>query len=458
MSKKYSLKIYNNNKYGMIINSYKVYDGGNNLISSGTNVSVNANSNVVLGTQTLADTDTCYWGGSEAKYTSVGAPIEVSDTLTRSDYKLYTLLATSTTTTYGLNNYSIALNLNFTNIASTGAKTFEISNTSDFVVKKTLAITLSGKSYNYTATLTQSDFTGVLSSGLTNTLYLRDITNETPILFLITNTVNYFKLASPTISGVDNGSAYEYTVTNPNAYACSVFASNSSSNYVNKGTINANGTLTFTSNSNGIYVYLGGDYFTNSEVVSYAITYFNLTLHSLKVSTTGKNGTYVSKSFTSYTEQYQSIDELYANGMSDWLAQSSYTGYNINNDSSNIFLNTGANYFMDMYIYNDGIVPTTTSVPVSVTMEDDGQGGWRSQVVITNNSTYTLSGTLTDFTINVGTEISSVTLSSMAPNTTQTKYGNVAHTSTESGQLWNLTLNLTDGTTNWTLNYEGTLA
>ena len=112
----------------------------------------------------------------------------------------------------------------------------------------------------------------------------------------------------------------------------------------------------------------------------------------------------------------------------------------------------------DKDVYIDGIAPTTTSVPVSVTMEDDGEGGYRSQVVITNNTTYTLSGTLTNFTINIGTEISSVALSSMAPNTTQTKYGNVTHTSTESGQLWNLTLNLTDGTTNWTLNYEGTLA
>ena len=48
MSKKYSLKVYNNNKYAMIINSYSVYDGENTLITSGTNLSVNANSNVVL--------------------------------------------------------------------------------------------------------------------------------------------------------------------------------------------------------------------------------------------------------------------------------------------------------------------------------------------------------------------------------------------------------------------------
>jgi len=463
MSKKYSLKIFNNNKYAMIINSYSVYDGENNSIASGTNLNVNANSSVVLGTQTLADDVVCYWGGSNVRYTSVGAPIEVSDTLTRTDYKLYTLSSTSTTTTYGLNVFNIALSIFFTNITTSGIRNFEISNTSDFAVKKAFSITLSGTSQNYSTTLTQSDFSGILSSGISNTLYLRDITNtEIPINFTTTNTIIYHKLLSPTVSGVDTGVIYEYTVHNQDSYACEVWASvdiNNPNNFVNKGTISANGNLTFTSNSNAVYILLKGDYFRNSDVVPYAISYYNLILHQLRVSTTGEHGTYNITSFTSYTKQYNTLDELNENGFDDWLAQSIYSSdYLVNLDSSSIFLYAGANYYMDIDIYTNGVVPSTTSIPVNVVMEDDGEGGYRAKVYITNNSTYNLSGTMSDFTIHDLAQSGAQTISALNVNSTVNLYGTVSHTTTESGERWNLTLNLTDGITNWTLNYEGYLA
>ena len=90
MSKRYTLKINNANNYAMIVDSYSVYDGDNNLITSGTNLNVAPRSNAVLGTQVLNDIDTCYWGGSTATFTSVGAPTVVTDSIHRGDYKIYT--------------------------------------------------------------------------------------------------------------------------------------------------------------------------------------------------------------------------------------------------------------------------------------------------------------------------------------------------------------------------------
>jgi len=200
MSKKYSLKVYNNNKYAMIINSYSVYDGENTLITSGTNLSVNANSNVVLGVQILPNDVICYWGGSTATFTSVGAPTVVTGSIHREDYKIYTLNSSANTTTYGLNNYSIVLSIVFSNIVTSGTRNFEISNTSDFVVKKAFSVELSGTSQNYSTTLTQSDFSGVLSSGIGDKFYLRDITNiDIPINFVADNTIVFHKLNVPII-------------------------------------------------------------------------------------------------------------------------------------------------------------------------------------------------------------------------------------------------------------------
>ncbi|MCK9577788.1 MAG: hypothetical protein M0R51_17915, partial [Clostridia bacterium] len=200
MSKKYSLKIFNNNKYAMVVNSYSVYDGDNNFIASGTNLNVNANSSVVLGTQTLADNIVCYWGGSNAHYTSVGAPTIVTGSIYRGDYKLYTLNSNTNTTTYGLNNYSIVLSMIFSDITTSGIRNFEISNTSDFTVKKAFSITLSGTSQNYSTTLTQSDFSGVLSSGIGDKFYIRDITIvDTPVNFVANNIVVFYKLIVPII-------------------------------------------------------------------------------------------------------------------------------------------------------------------------------------------------------------------------------------------------------------------
>jgi hypothetical protein len=234
---------------------------------------------------------------------------------------------------------------------------------------------------------------------------------------------------------------------------------NDPNSFVNKGTISANGTLTYTSNSNAVYVQLRGSYLNNSDVVSHAISFYNLTLHQLKVSTTGEYGTYNVTSFVAYTKQYNTINDLYADGLDDWLAQSVYSsGYLVNQDSSGIFLNTGANYFMDIYIYTDGIVPSTSSVPVNVTMEDDGQGGYRAVAHITNNSTYNLTGTLSDFYINIELQSATQTISGLNAGVSIIKNGTVAHQTMEHSQDWYVTLNLTDGITNWTLNYNGVLA
>ena len=462
MSKRYTLKINNANNYAMIVDSYSVYDGDNNLITSGTNLNVAPRSYAVLGTQVLNDIDTCYWGGSVANFTSVGAPTIVTGSLTRGDYNLYTLSANTATTTYGLNEYSIALSMVFTNVTTSGTRNFEISNTSDFAIKKAFGVTLSGTNQNYTATLTQSDLVGVLSSGITSKLYIRDITiPASPIVFIANNTITYHKLLSPTITGVDTGVIYEYTVHNTDSYACIVWSANDNdpNSFVNKGTISANGTLTYTSNSNAVYVQLRGSYLNNSDVVSHAISFYNLTLHQLKVSTTGEYGTYNVTSSVTYTKQYNTINDLYADGLDDWLAQSAYSsGYLVNQDSSGIFLNTGANYFMDIYIYTDGIVPSTSSVPVNVTMEDDGQGGYRPNVYITNNSTYNLTGTMSDFCINIEQQSATQTISNLTINSSINLYGTVAQQSMEHSEDWYVTLNLTDGITNWTLNYNGVLA
>jgi len=110
--------------------------------------------------------------------------------------------------------------------------------------------------------------------------------------------------------------------------------------------------------------------------------------------------------------------------------------------------------------YSYVVTPSATSIPVNVIMEDDGQGGYRANVYITNNSTYNLSGTMSDFTITSHQESESgtQTISGLNVHSVINLYGSVAHTTTERGGDWNLTLNLTDGITNWTLNYEGYLA
>ncbi|MDD3085340.1 MAG: hypothetical protein PHU32_05645, partial [Candidatus ainarchaeum sp.] len=108
--------------------------------------------------------------------------------------------------------------------------------------------------------------------------------------------------------------------------------------------------------------------------------------------------------------------------------------------------------------YSYVIVPSTTSIPVNVIMENDGQGGYRANVYIANNSTYNLSGTMSDFIITSHQESGTQTISGLNVNSVINLYGSVAHTTTERGGGWNLTLNLTDGITNWTLNYDGILA
>ena len=91
-------------------------------------------------------------------------------------------------------------------------------------------------------------------------------------------------------------------------------------------------------------------------------------------------------------------------------------------------------------------------------MEDDGQGGYRSNVYITNNSTYNLSGTMSDFCINIEQQSATQTISNLTINSSINLYGTVAHQSMEHNQQWYVTLNLTDGTNSWVLNYDGYLA
>ena len=91
-------------------------------------------------------------------------------------------------------------------------------------------------------------------------------------------------------------------------------------------------------------------------------------------------------------------------------------------------------------------------------MEDDGQGGYRANVYITNNSTYNLSGTMSDFYINIELQSATQTITGLTAGSTVNKFGGVAHQSMEHNQQWYVTLNLTDGINNWALNYNGVLA
>jgi len=130
------------------------------------------------------------------------------------------------------------------------------------------------------------------------------------------------------------------------------------------------------------------------------------------------------------------------------------SGYIVSKLTATDYTDSANGYHSYSYV----VVPSTTSIPVNVKMEDDGEGGYRSNVYITNNSTYNLSGTMSDFTIHDEPESGTQTISALNVNSTINLYGTVSHTTTESGERWNLTLNLTDGINNWTLNYEGYLA
>ena len=65
---------------------------------------------------------------------------------------------------------------------------------------------------------------------------------------------------------------------------------------------------------------------------------------------------------------------------------------------------------------------------------------------------------MSDFYINIEQQSQAQTMSGLTVGSLINKYGNVAHQSMESGQQWYVTLNLTDGTNSWVLNYDGLLA
>lgn len=366
MSKKYTLKINNANNYAMIVNSYQVFDGNNNLITSGTNLSVGAKASAILGTQTLADTDTCYWGGSKATFTSVGAPSVVSSSILREDYNLYTLNSSATTTTYGLNKFTINLTMNFTKINTSGARTFEISNTSDFATYKSFSITLSGTTYNYTATLTESDLVGVLSSGIGSTLYVKDVTGAT-INFYTSNIVTYFKLVKPTISASTASNITSYSITNPNAYACNLYLGTTESTLTLKGAIGANATITGQVGGNNLYADLRGDYFTTSDTSSYnGVAYVDYTVATY-LSTTGESGSFTYQQTFTVSE----VENATASSLSNGVIQQDqeYQSYNLSNSKSSVVGTTASLY------YYTGTTPTTYTYSIYLNYSVGGVDG-----------------------------------------------------------------------------------
>lgn len=149
------------------------------------------------------------------------------------------------------------------------------------------------------------------------------------------------------------------------------------------------------------------------------------------------------------------IGTLNANSSSNFTISTSLNNaYIVSKLSSANYISSNNGY--DSYSYV--VAPSTTSIPVTVIMENDGQGGYRANVYITNNSTYNLSGTMSDFYINIELQRATQTISSLNVNDTINLYGTVAHQSMEHSQDWYVTLNLTDGTNNWVLNYDGYLA
>src|SRR5574344_1564872 len=366
MSKKYTLKINNANNYAMIVNSYQVFDGNNNLITSGTNLSVGAKASAILGTQTLADTDTCYWGGSKATFTSVGAPSVVSSSILREDYNLYTLNSSATTTTYGLNKFTINLTMNFTKINTSGARTFEISNTSDFATYKSFSITLSGTTYNYTATLTESDLVGVLSSGIGSTLYVKDVTGAT-INFYTSNIVTYFKLVKPTISASTASNITSYSITNPNAYACNLYLGTTESTLTLKGAIGANATITGQVGGNNLYADLRGYYFTTSDTSSYnGVAYVDYTVATY-LSTTGESGSFTYQQTFTVSE----VENATASSLSNVVIQQDqeYKSYNLSNSKSSVVGTTASLY------YYTGTTPTTYTYSIYLNYSVGGVDG-----------------------------------------------------------------------------------
>jgi hypothetical protein len=149
------------------------------------------------------------------------------------------------------------------------------------------------------------------------------------------------------------------------------------------------------------------------------------------------------------------IGTLNANSSANFtIATSLSSGYIVSKLTATDYTDSANGYHDYSYV----VTPSATSIPVNVIMENDGQGGYRANVYITNNSTYNLSGTMSDFTIHDLAQSGAQTISALNVNSTVNLYGTVSHTTTESGERWNLTLNLTDGINNWTLNYEGYLA
>ena len=149
------------------------------------------------------------------------------------------------------------------------------------------------------------------------------------------------------------------------------------------------------------------------------------------------------------------IGTLNANSSANFtITTSSSSGYIVSKLTAPDYIDSANGYHDYSYV----ITPSTTSIPVTVTMEDDGQGGYRANVYITNNSTYNLSGTMSGFYINIEQQSATQTISNLTINSSINLYGTVAHQSMEHSQDWYVTLNLTDGITNWDLDCEGTLA
>lgn len=270
------------------------------------------------------------------------------------------------------------------------------------------------------------------------------------------------------------------TISNPNNVECTLNTKLANGVYTSQ-TISANSsaavvkTQPIQEGSTGyMYAYLTKVNYADSEVsTKYWYETLGLVAPLVEVNSVVKNGLVYNVTFTIQNDNDVDCD-VYANAQSSTstspqnvvgtidatsratftITTSSSSGYIVSKLTATDYTDSANGYYSYEYV----VAPSTTSIPVNVVMEDDGQGGYRANVYITNNSTYNLSGTMSDFYINIELQSATQTITGLTAGSTVNKFGGVAHTETESGEMWILTLNLTDGITNWTLNYEGYLA
>lgn len=270
------------------------------------------------------------------------------------------------------------------------------------------------------------------------------------------------------------------TINNPNNVDCTLYTKSSNTSYVGQ-TITANQSLTITINelissgSNGyVYAYLARPNYNNSLVNSKFWTYAEQLIEpEVRINSVTQNGVIYNVNFTIQNDNDVACD-VYANAQSSTstipqsvigtisandradftISTTLNNAYIVSKLSATDFIDSDNGY--DSYSYI--VAPSTTSIPVNVVMEEDGQGGYRANVYITNNSTYNLTGTMSDFYINIELQSATQTISSLNVNDTINLYGTVAQSTMLHGEMWTLTLNLTNGTNNWVLNYDGYLA